>query len=234
MPDFPILDLFSPYDYLALGLLFGAWILLSWRIDKAEQRVPSVSYLMRRHQAAWMEQMLHRGNRIFDSTIIGSLRQATAFLASASLLAIGGLMAVMGDVGRLSSIARDLTQSATPQALWEAKLLVILVIVSSSFLKFLWSNRLFGYCSVLMGAVPNDPAAPGAELATFRAAKFAVLASRSFNRGLRSIYFGLAATAWLLGEVALIGATVLCVIVISRREFASGSRRVLLDEQDNS
>ncbi|MEP5154025.1 DUF599 family protein, partial [Planktotalea sp.] len=51
---------------------------------------------------------------------------------------------------------------------------------------------------------------------------------RGFNRGLRSVYFGLASSAWLAGPIPLIFAGLLTCLVLWRREFASRSRSVLL------
>jgi uncharacterized membrane protein len=63
-----------------------------------------------------------------------------------------------------------------------------------------------------------------------KAAQINITAARGFNRGLRSIYFGIGACAWLIGDWALILATVFTTGVILRREFASFSRAVLLSE----
>ncbi|MDA9795536.1 DUF599 family protein, partial [Paracoccaceae bacterium] len=49
-------------------------------------------------------------------------------------------------------------------------------------------------------------------------------------RGLRAIYFSLAAAAWLVGPIALIVATLITLSVLLRREFLSHSRLVLLDQ----
>jgi uncharacterized membrane protein len=95
-------------------------------------------------------------------------------------------------------------------------------------LKFIWSHRLFGYCAIMMAAVPNDPADPLAYHRAAQAAEINISAARNFNRGLRSVYFALAALAWLFGAVPLLVATALCLAVLIRREFASGSRAVLL------
>jgi uncharacterized membrane protein len=62
-----------------------------------------------------------------------------------------------------------------------------------------------------------------------RAAEINVTAARNFNRGLRSIYFALAALGWLLGPVALVLTTVVTSAVLIRREFASTSRGLILE-----
>lgn len=228
----PVIFLLGPLDYAALTFFLTIWVGISWRIDKPHQKNPAVSHLMRQYQYRWMEQMVTRDNRVFDSTIVANLRQGTAFFGSAALLAIGGLLAVIGDVGRLSSLAQDLTRSTTPQAIWEFKLLVVLFLLTHGFLKFVWSNRLFGYFSVQIGAMPNDPNDPRIQMAVERAARFAIFAMRAFNRGLRAIYFALGATAWLLGSEALIMAGCVTLFVVWRREFASESRKVLLETAD--
>ena len=59
-----------------------------------------------------------------------------------------------------------------------------------------------------------------------------ITAARSFNRGLRSVYFALASAAWFLGALPLIVASVITLGVLWRREFASQSRAVLTAKTD--
>jgi uncharacterized membrane protein len=175
-----------------------------------------------------MRQMVTREPRIYDAAILASLRQGTAFFASASLISIGGVLALIGNTDQLIGIADDLTLDRDPSIVWELKLLVTLFFVTNAFLKFVWSNRLFGYCAVLMSAVPNDITDPRTIPRAMQAAEINVTAARGFNRGLRSVYFGLASVAWLAGPIALIGASLITCLVLWRREFASQSRDVLL------
>lgn len=175
--------------------------------------------------------MITRQPRIFDAQIVASLRQGTAFFASTAVLALGGVLAVLGNAERLTMLAGDLIQNEAPRFVWEIKLVIVLFFLLNAFLKFVWANRLFGYVSVLMGAVPNDVTDPTCEIRARQAAEISVLAAMSFNRGLRSTYFALAATAWLAGPYLLIAATLLTVGVITRREFASRARGVLLNTQ---
>jgi uncharacterized membrane protein len=107
-------------------------------------------------------------------------------------------------------------------------MLPVVVLLANALLKFVWANRLFGYCSVLMAAVPNEPTDPLAYHRAAQAGEINITAAKSFNRGLRSIYFALAALGWLLGPWGLIAGTVIATGVLLRREFASTSRRVIL------
>jgi len=175
-----------------------------------------------------MHHMVTREPRVFDAQLVGNLRQGTAFFASATMIAIGGGLALVGNAEQLVGLANDLTLDNAPAIVWEIRLVVVLLFLSNSFLKFVWAHRLFGYCSILMGAVPNDPDAPTSYARAKQAAEINITAARSYNRAMRAIYFALAAAAWLLGASVLILASIITVAVLWRREFASQSREVLL------
>lgn len=221
---------FSALDGAAVAILVLTWFASSLIIEHPPASRPSVTRLMQQYRREWMQHFVTRQPRIFDSQIVGSLRQSTAFFASASMIAIGGIFALLGNTEQLRGVAGDLTDGVPPLVVWEMKLLLPLLFAANAFLKFVWSNRLFGYCSVMMGAVPNDDSA----LAYRRAAKAAeinIFAARSYNRGLRSVYFGIASAAWLLGDASLIVAAMVALTVILRREFASQSRAILLEAE---
>ncbi|SLN23838.1 hypothetical protein ROJ8625_00970 [Roseivivax jejudonensis] len=220
--------LFSTLDLVAVALLFAVWIALTVVVEHPPASRPSVSVLMAEFRREWMRQFVTRDPRIFDSQIVANLRQGTAFFASAAMIAIGGGFALIGNAELLSGVVQDITADDAPTAVWEIKILLMVLFAANAFLKFVWSHRLFGYCSVLMAAVPNDPADPLAFPRAAQAGEINVTAARSYNRGLRSVYLGIAASAWLLGASALLAATAITVIVILRREFVSASREVLL------
>ncbi len=220
----------GPLDALNLAaamFLVVAWLLIGLVIEYPPARRPSVSNLMADYRREWMVQMVTRQPRIFDATIIESLRQGTAFFASTCMIAIGGGVALIGNSARIQGLATDLTLSSEA-ILIEVKIILVLAFLATALLKFVWANRLFGYCSVLMAAVPNDVTDPLAYPRAAQAAEINITAARSFNRGLRAIYFALAALGWMLGPVALILATLTASAVMLRREFASTSRRVIL------
>ena len=221
------LSLFQPIDFAAIALLFASWIVIGLLIENPGKS-PSVSVLMAQHRRNWMQQMRARDNRIFDSQILGILRQGAAFFASACMIAIGGLLALIGNGNRLAGLGNDLFMGDDPAIVWELKLLAVLVLMINAFLKFVWSHRLFGYCAVLMASVPNAPDDPVAQPRSAQAGEINVSAARSYNRGLRSIYFAMAATAWLFDPLALVVAVVFTCAVLWRREFASQSRAALL------
>jgi uncharacterized membrane protein len=223
------ISLFSSLDFTALLLLFGFWVVIGWRIEHPSARHPSTSMLMADYRRAWMTEFVTRQPRVFDAQILGTLRQGSAFFASTCMIALGACLAMIGNAEQVAGVAKDITLTNHPAIVWEIKLLTVALLLTNAFLKFVWANRLFGYCSVLMAAVPNDIDHPKAYHRAAQAGEINITAARSFNRGVRSIYFALAAAAWLAGPLALFAATLLTVIVIWRREFASHSRKILLD-----
>ena len=214
-------------DRILLGLLVLAWLVSGWFSEHPPKALPSVSLLMEEYRRDWMRTFVTRQPRIFDATLIESLRQGTAFFASASMIAIGGGVAVIGNAATVQKLAADLPLAGTGPDV-ALRMLPVIGFLANALLKFVWANRLFGYCSILMAAVPNDPDDPIAFHRAGQAAEINITAAKSFNRGLRSIYFALAALGWLVGPWGLLLGTVLATGILVRREFASTSRRVIL------
>jgi uncharacterized membrane protein len=220
---------FTFLDLVAAILLALVWLLGGFWIDGGKSKKPSTSRLMANYRKLWMVQMIDREPRIFDATILGSLRQGTTFFASATMIAIGAGSALIGQTDRLQMVAEDLiADGQTPDVVWEIKILVLILLLANGFLKFVWAHRLFGYCAIVMASTPNDTTHDDTHVMAKRAAKLANFAARSFNRGLRSLYFALATLAWLLGPIAWIVAILATAIMMYRREFASHSRNAIL------
>lgn len=222
--------LLSPLDWGASGAIVAAWFVIGWMIEHPGAKRPSVTILMSARHRDWMKAFVTRESRIFDSQIVGSLRQGTAFFASTCLLAVGGVLALAGNTEPLRGVAAEVTDMATPVLIFQLKLALVMLFITNAFLKFVWANRVFGYCAVMMAAVPNDPDDPIAYPRAAQAAELNIRAAVNFNRGLRAMYFALGSLAWLLGPIALIIATVVVVWLVWSREFASLPRSILLKE----
>jgi len=218
MPD--TLAILTPFDIAALVGLVLAWLIAGRLIEHPPASHPSVSPVMEEYRRDWMKTFVTRQPRIFDATVIDSLRQGTAFFASASMIAIGGGVALIGNTGMLRQLTANLPIAGTGPELG-LRMLPVIGFLANALLKFVWAHRLFGYCSILMAAVPNDPADPLAFHRAGQAAEINITAAKGFNRGLRAIYFALAALGWLLGTPGLIVGTVLATAVLLRRDFAS-------------
>ena len=227
MLDIP--GLIAPLDWAALSGLLGAAVAIGWLIESPRLMRKSVTRLMSEYQREWMRQLTTRGNRIMDAQILVSLRQGASFFASTALLALGALLALIGNPQPLAGVAEGLVHVAAPAQLLQVKLLLVVLFLANAFLKFVWSHRVFGYASVVMAAVPDDPTDPQTLPRAAQSAELNIRGMYNFNRGLRSMYFALAALGWLLGAVALIATTLIVLWLLWSREFLSGPHDILRD-----
>jgi uncharacterized membrane protein len=224
--SFPLTSFDWP-DGLSLLFLLGCWWLTGFLIEHPPKSRLSVSHLMADYRRDWMREFVTRQPRIFDASVMDSLRQGTAFFASASMIAIGGGVALIGNSQQIQGLAKDLTLEVEGVAI-EIKIILVIFLVANALLKFVWSHRLFGYCAIMMAAVPNDITHPAAYLRAAETAEVNISAAKGFNRGLRSIYFALAALGWLIGPWLLVVTTLATSFVLMRREFASHSRQAMI------
>lgn len=217
---------FTILDWIALAIFSAAWIGYASIVDRVPSiRARSVIAAMDVHRGRWMRAALMRDNRIADIAAIGNLMSSTSFLATTSILILGGLVAMMSasDIGE--RVVATLPWSAAPnEAMWEMKIGLLLVIFIKTFFELTWALRQFNYTSTLVMAMPQDMAAVAQADA---AARLANRGARHFNTGLRSYYFGLAALSWMVHPLALIVASLLVLRELHRREFHSAARDAL-------
>lgn len=228
LPGLPAFGPLSPADLAALLWLFRAWLGIGWITENPPRAHPSVTVLMKAYRREWMRQFITRDPRIFDSAILTTLREGTAFFASACLIAVGGGLALIGNTDQLAGVARQFDLGHVPTLKWEIKIVVVLFFVANALLRFVWSHRLFGYCAIIMASVPNEPDDPRAVPLAMQAADINITAAKSFNSGLRCVYFALGALGWLAGPWGLFLATSYVLFISWRREFASHSRRAIM------
>ncbi|MEH7828250.1 DUF599 domain-containing protein [Gemmobacter denitrificans] len=230
-----ILSLITPADYAALGFTLAGVVLLQTLIERPNRWRPSVTVLMRAYRRDWMREFVTRQPRMYDATVLDGLRQGITFYASTCMLALGGGLALLGDTQPLEGLAHSFALPDAPALLTKAKILFVLAFVVNGFLKFVWAHRLFGYCSILMASVPNDPDHPHAMTRAMQAAEVNITAAKNYNRGLRSVYFAIGALGWLVGPLGLALAMAMTFATLIRREFISQSRVAIvagLKDQD--
>ncbi|WP_349368126.1 DUF599 family protein [Salinarimonas sp.] len=219
---------FTRLDLVALLFFLAAWGGYHLAVERLGPSRRSLNTRMAEHRRAWMRQLLARENRIVDSTIMASLQSGAAFFASTALFAVGGVLALIQATETALALFADLPFGvATTRLAFEAKVFGLGVIFVYAFFKFAWSYRLFNYAAILLGAVPQDAAAPEAEIGAERAAEMTIVAGRHFNRGQRAFFFALGYLGWFVGPWVLIVATAAVLVVMALRQFASDALHAL-------
>jgi uncharacterized membrane protein len=221
---------FSTLDFIALGWFVLAWAGYGVLVELTPVGRDSLNHRMDRYRDAWMQTMLGRDLRIVDTQIMASLQNGTAFFASTSLLAIGGAFALLRATEEILALFTALPFGIRmTQAVWETKVIGVLLIFAYAFFKFSWSYRLFNYAAILVGALPpsEQAATPAAQAAAGRLARMATLAGRHFNRGQRAFFFALAYLGWFANAWVFMLATAAVLVVVANRQFGPAARHVM-------
>jgi len=219
--------IFQLIDWMAL-----AWFVLcpcgiTWLVDHSPWRDRTLTAGINRHRHRWMHVMMQRDLRMIDTSIIAGLQNGTAFFASTSLFAIGGSFALLNATDTVLGVYADLPFAVeTDRAVWETKVLGLMLIYAYAFFKFGWAYRLFNYTSILIGSAPlrEDSTPEQAKNAADIAAEMNILASRHFNRGLRAFFFSIGFLGWFANAWIFLIATSFVTAVLYRRQFHSKSR----------
>ena len=179
-----------------------------------------------------MRRVIARENRIVDTAIVQNLFQGNNFLASTSILALGGLAALLGASTQVVSVVASLPLAqATSTRGFEVKIMLLIVIFVYAFFKFTWAMRQFNFLSMMIGTAPaKSDAVTEIESFITRGASLASLAGENSNRGLRAFYFAMAALSWFLHPVLFMATSALVVGILYHREFRSRTLQVLLEQ----
>jgi len=214
-------------DLLALIYFVAAWVGYSILVELTAHGRQSLNAMMNDYRDTWMQELLGREMRMVDAQVTAALQNGTAFFASTSLLAIGGVLAMLRSSDQVVSVVGWFPFGETPtQGQWEVKLLGLTVIFVYAFFKFAWSYRLYNYVAIMVGAAPPARArnTRAAKQFAHRTAQICADAGRHFNRGQRAFFFALGYLGWFLGPIPFAVSTTAVVIVMWRRQFRSASR----------
>jgi len=229
-----VLAILPWYDWLALLWFFAAWIGYAWFARNWGERRPSLLATTNRYRRYWMLQATWRDPRVLDGIITQSLSSSPSFFASATIIIIGGLLALLGTTDKAAEFVREIPFAArTSMLVFELKVLVLLGIFVNAFFRFTWSMRQYTFGALVLGSMPppEDFAAGKFEREYFadRAGKLLGMAAETFNDGVRAYYFSFAAIAWFFSPLVFAVASALVAGVLYSREFRSEVLHVLRD-----
>lgn len=222
-------------DVIALCWFLFVWFAYAYLADIYSEKSKNLVTIMEKYRIQWMRQMIKRPDHLLDLRIIANLSQSTSFLASTSMLLIAGTIAALGygEKGVEMMNKMGLTGTVSVQ-MWSVKTGLLVFIFIYAFFKATWVMRQFNFASVLIAATPAYHENGKMEEVRHqhdyanRVAMIVSNAAKHFNMAIRSYYFGLAALAWYIHAYCLIGASIVVVLVIYRREFMSKTLKFLV------
>ncbi len=226
------MPLFSVLDLAALAFFLATWAAYGVALSYTERRKRGLNQEMNSYRERWMLQMLGREMRMVDAQIVAALQNGTAFFASTSLIAVGGALTLLRSTPELLHVMAALPLGDKTTAVqWEAKSVGLAVIFVYAFFKFGWAYRLYNYLAILVGATPPsaDKDSPQARAHALRMAGLCDVAGRHFNRGQRAFFFALGYLGWFVSPWLLMASTIIVAVTLWRRQFASDSRRAMIE-----
>ncbi len=221
--EMPIFRFVPPADAAALALFCALW--LGYAPIVRLFGPGAINAGLGPVRGWWMRSMVARDNRIVNSALIGHVMGSASFFASTSLLAVGALLGLLTGVERLQPALEVLSPApAVSRELLEMKLLLPAAVLIHGMFKLTWALRQMNYTVALIGAVPPPPVA-GQEALGDAIAGVLSSALTTFNDGIRSYYFALAALTWLAGPVVLAVTALGLMAILLHRQHLSGVAR---------
>lgn len=215
---------FSVLDMLALACFIVSWVGYTSFARRKAKTTNCIARCLHQHRIHWMNELMTRSVRVGEAALLANLERNIAFFASTTLLVLAGVLTLFAQVERLESVIATIPFSAPPNhALVQVKLGMLVGIFIMAFFQFTWSMRQYGFLNVMIGAAPLDVEGKNQNLKAY-AKEMAIVqdqAAHSYNYGLRSYYFSMAALCWFFHPALFIAASLFVVYTLYRREFKS-------------
>lgn len=221
---------FSVLDVIALSCFIVCWLGYTEFARKKAKTTNCVARCLHQHRIHWMYEVISRDVRVGEAALLANLERNITFFASSTLLILAGVLTLFAQVERLESVIASIPFTEFPNhALIQVKLSLLTLIFVMAFFQFTWSMRQYGFVNVMIGACPFDRTGRNKNLQKY-AEQMAIVqdrAAHSYNFGLRSYYFSIAALCWFFHPLMFILASLFVVYTLYRREFNSKAVRAI-------
>lgn len=214
----------SIIDVYALLTFFLSWSGYTWFARARAKNTDCLARSLHQHRIYWMQEAITKEIRVGEAALLSNLERNIAFFASSTLLILAGLLTLFAKIDTLGAVIASMPYADhASHSVIQLKLSLLAFIFVLSFFQFTWSLRQYGFVNVMVGALPIDLAGGNENLKSY-AKQIAIVqdqASHSYNYGLRSYYFALAAICWFFHPILLILMSVWVVFTLYTREFNS-------------
>lgn len=225
---------FTVIDMLALAIFILSWYGYSVFARKKAKTTDCIARSLHQHRIQWMEGVITRDIRVSDAALLANLERNIAFFASSTLLILAGIFTLFAQVDTLEEVIGTLPFAIKANHLAiQLKLSLLTIIFVVSFFQFTWSMRQYGFVNVMIGAAPVSSTIEDESLKEF-AQQMAIVqdqAAHSYNYGLRSYYFSIAAISWFIHPLVFITLSLWVVHTLYFREFNSKSVKAITAAQ---
>lgn len=222
-------------NIIALISFITCWVGYTEFARKKAKTTNCIARCLHQHRIHWMYEVLMRDIKVGDAALLANLERNIAFFASSTLLVLAGVLTLFAQVEKLEEVIASIPYAAFPNhTVIQLKLGLLAFIFVMAFFQFTWSMRQYGFLNVMIGAAPFDEKGERETLKEY-AKQMAVVqdqAAHSYNYGLRSYYFSMAAICWFFHPLLFILASMFVVYTLYIREFRSKAVRAITAGQD--
>lgn len=222
-------------NIIALISFITCWVGYTEFARKKAKTTNCIARCLHQHRIHWMYEVLMRDIKVGDAALLANLERNIAFFASSTLLVLAGVLTLFAQVEKLEEVIASIPYAAFPNhTVIQLKLGLLAFIFVMAFFQFTWSMRQYGFLNVMIGAAPFDEKGERETLKEY-AKQMAVVqdqAAHSYNYGLRSYYFSMAAICWFFHPLLFILASMFVVYTLYIREFRSKAVRAITAGQE--
>jgi uncharacterized membrane protein len=223
----------SLLDWVAFLCCWPALALYTSLSDRHGIEAECLQGASRRARMSWAVSAAKRpiSGRMVDASILGTLNNSAVFFASSALLALGAFLSLTISPDRMKDAIDAIGVAGLASR--DMHLIAVKAAVAGgffgwAFLKFSWSMRQIAFAASMCGSFGEHGVDPEEEAPKIEAfADLSSLAGESFNTGLRSFYWSMAACCWLLSPWLCIVCSASLAFGLWRREFRSETLRSL-------
>jgi uncharacterized membrane protein len=220
----------SVIDIIAFCTFFICWSGYTWFSRVKAKTSDCLARSLNQHRINWMYETITREVRVGEAALLSNLERNIAFFASSTLLILAGIFTLFAKIETLEGVITSMPYAYQVNhfsILIKLSLLSFIFVIS--FFQFTWSMRQYGFVNVMIGAAPVDQSGLNENLKAY-ARQIAIVqdqAGHSYNYGLRSYYFALAAICWLFHPFMFIFMSIWVVYTLYNREFNSKSVKAI-------
>jgi uncharacterized membrane protein len=225
----------SILNIVALACFFVCWFGYTVFAKRKAKDTNCIAKCLHQHRIHWMYEVITRDIRVGEAALLANLERNIAFFASSTLLVLAGVLTLFSQVEKLEAVIESIPYAElSSHSVVQFKLGLLAFIFVLAFFQFTWSMRQYGFINVMIGAAPIDESGTNENLRRY-AKQMAIVqdqAAHSYNYGLRSYYFSMAAICWFFHPLLFIFASLFVVYTLFIREFKSKTVKAITAGQE--
>ncbi|WP_371186018.1 DUF599 domain-containing protein [Thalassotalea maritima] len=217
-------------DIVAVVVFFVCWTGYTQFSRYKAKNTACLARVLQHTRIHWMRNIFDNDARVSHAALLANLERHVAFFASSTLLVIAGVLTLFTQVEKVITVLETVPLTPVQSSVTiQIKLSLLVMIFVLAFFQFTWSMRQYGFVNIMIGAAPVDANTTKPHLLDYAKQMGTVQdqAGHSYNYGLRSYYFSLAALGWFFHPILFIVASIAVVYTLYYREFRSKSLRAI-------